>query len=454
MEEIKVQKTYAEFKNALDTEFNTAAESFNRIGYLLKVARDTDILAESGYSTVAEFAEAEYGLRKDDVSRFIAINDRYSEGGYSEQLAERYKGYGRAKLQEMLSLPQSIVDAIPLTTTKASIQEIKKEYKEEQAITDIEVMLEDKNESQEIMSSNLEKILHQLMHDNKELFEKIFSNHEKENVYDTLAPTGVATHIARLAAVGRFMLTLTDINDKMILLDMRTGEKEEYSVDDAVAAVSHILANTGKNANEAYKNLYGEPLEEENTVVKKSQSEKKIEKESTEKTKVEPVQLEENVEVDVVEESEAQTEENVEADVIETPETQTPPDIDLKEVAQSFYQYFMERIDYPATTLQRELHDIAGLNGVIIKIDDRYMLIAAGTAFEIKDRDQTVKEITIDMMLQMLEQMNTQADMEIDAIMENMRNSVKSDDWAGVIDCAQTIISIAQNMIKEESNDE
>lgn len=452
MEEIKAQKTYAEFKNALDTEFNTAAESFNRIGYLLKVARDTDILAESGYSTVAEFAEAEYGLRKDDVSRFIAINDRYSEGGYSEQLADRYKGYGRAKLQEMLSLPQSIVDAIPLTTTKASIQEIKKEYKEEQAITDIEVMLEDKNESQEIMSSNLEKILHQLMHDNKELFEKIFSNHEKGNVYDTLAPTGVATHIARLAAVGRFMLTLTDINDKMILLDMRTGEKEEYSVDDAVAAVSHILANTGKNANEAYKNLYGEPLE--NTVVKKSQSEKKIEKESTEKTKVEPVQLEENVEVDVVEESEAQTEENVEADVIETPETQTPPDIDLKEVAQSFYQYFMERIDYPATTLQRELHDIAGLNGVNIKIDDRYMLIAAGTAFEIKDRDQTVKEITIDMMLQMLEQMNTQADMEIDAIMENMRNSVKSDDWAGVIDCAQTIISIAQNMIKEESNDE
>lgn len=454
MEEIKVQKTYAEFKNALDTEFNTAAESFNRIGYLLKVARDTDILAESGYKTVAEFAEAEYGLRKDDVSRFIAINDRYSEGGYSEQLADRYKGYGRAKLQEMLSLPQSIVDAIPLTTTKASIQEIKKEYKEEQAITDIEVMLEDKNESQEMMSSNLEKILHQIMHDNKELFKKIFSNREKENVYDTLAPTGVATHIARLAAVGRFMLTLTDINDKMILLDMRTGEKEEYSVDDAVAAVSHILVNTGKNAKEAYMNLYGEPLKEEKTVVKKSQSEKKTEKESTEKTEVEPVQLEENVEVDVVEESEAQTEENVEADVIETPETQTPPDVDLKEVAQSFYQYFMERIGYPATTLQRELHDIAGLNGVNIKIDDRYMLISTGTAFEIKDRDRTVKEITIDMMLQMLEQMNTQTGTGIDDIVENMRNSMKSDDWAGVIDCAQTIISIAQNMIKEESDNE
>lgn len=446
MEEIKVQKTYAEFKNALDTEFNTAAESFNRIGYLLKVARDTDILAESGYKTVAEFAEAEYGLRKDDVSRFIAINDRYSEGGYSEQLADRYKGYGRAKLQEMLSLPQSIVDAIPLTTTKASIQEIKKEYKEEQEITDIEVMLENKNESQEMMSSNLEKILHQLMHDNKELFEKIFGNREKENVYDTLAPTGVATHIARLAAVGRFMLTLTDINDKMILLDMRTGEKEEYSVDDAVAAVGHILKNAGDSAKKAYQNLYGEPLEE----IKEMPAcvDEKPAKKSTEE-KEKPVEHEEEVKVAPV-----QQEEVVQAEIVDTAER---PYVDMPLVAQSFYQYFMERIDYPATTLQRELQDIASTLNLNIKINETYTLTANGTDFEIKSEDATVATISSDEMLKALGELNTAEPRDMSRInntIEDIKKALKAEDWNGGINYAEMLISLLLNIIKEESENE
>ena len=102
--------TYKEFKTALDTELKNQAEGFVRTGYLLKKARDTEILKESGYTSVAEFAAQEYGLSKDIVSRYIAINDRYSVNGYSEQLQEKYKGYGVAKLQEMLVLPDSIVE--------------------------------------------------------------------------------------------------------------------------------------------------------------------------------------------------------------------------------------------------------------------------------------------------------------------------------------------------------
>lgn len=454
MEEIKTQKTYAEFKNALDTEFNTAAESFNRIGYLLKVARDTDILAESGYKTVAEFAEAEYGLRKDDVSRFIAINDRYSEGGYSEQLADRYKGYGRAKLQEMLSLPQSIVDAIPLTTTKASIQEIKKEYKEEQEITDIEVMLEDKNESQEAMESTLEKVLHQLMQDNKDLFKKIFADVGKEGIYEALAPNGVATHIARLAAVGKFMLTLTDINDRIILLNMRSGEKEEYSMDDAVAAVGHILKNAGDSAKKAYQNLYGEPLEEIKEMpacvdekVDGKVDEKTEEKSTEEKEK--PVEHEEKVKVAPV-----QQEKVVQTEVVDTAER---PYVDMPLVAQRFYQYFMERIDYPATTLQRELHDIASTLNLNIKINETYTLTANGTDFEIKSEDATVATISSDEMLKALEELNTAEPRDMSRIentIEDIKKALKAEDWNGGINYAEMLISLLLNIIKEESENE
>ena len=76
-------RTYQEFKAATDREVYNQAEGFVRLGYLLRRAEDTEILAESGYKSVVEFARAEYGLTETYVSRYININKRYSEGGYS-----------------------------------------------------------------------------------------------------------------------------------------------------------------------------------------------------------------------------------------------------------------------------------------------------------------------------------------------------------------------------------
>ena len=115
--------TYKDFKQEMDKEIRAAAAGFVKIGYLLKVARDTDVLRESGYQSVAEFAKAEYGLEKDVVSRYIAINDRYSENGYSEYLQEKYSSYGVAKLAEMITLPEGIAEQIQPDMTRNEIQE-------------------------------------------------------------------------------------------------------------------------------------------------------------------------------------------------------------------------------------------------------------------------------------------------------------------------------------------
>ena len=90
--------SYEQYKTALKTELQREAEGFVRIGYLLKVARDTSILKDSGYATVNEFAATEFDLDASQVSRFMNINDRFSEGGYSERLEERFRGIGYAKL--------------------------------------------------------------------------------------------------------------------------------------------------------------------------------------------------------------------------------------------------------------------------------------------------------------------------------------------------------------------
>ena len=158
--------TYEEFRDTLGTELQKQAEGFVKIGYLLKIARDTDILCKSGYKNLVEFAKGEFNLTKDVVSRYIAINDRYSENGYSECLKAEYKGYGMAKLAEMLTLPQEIVESIPVEATKREIQEIKREIREEERITDIEVALEMPQKSEIELETLAEKAIYQQLKDN------------------------------------------------------------------------------------------------------------------------------------------------------------------------------------------------------------------------------------------------------------------------------------------------
>ena len=164
MEQIMYQKSYQEYKAELDGELQRTAEGFVRIGYLLKVARDTNVLAESGYKSVAEFAQAEYNLDKTQVSRFISINDKFSENGYSDHLLPSYQGYGYAKLTIMLQLPDAVNEALDPEMSKAEIQTIHEEYKKEMKKSDLEVMMEEpikeNPQRQQGSENNLEKAIY------------------------------------------------------------------------------------------------------------------------------------------------------------------------------------------------------------------------------------------------------------------------------------------------------
>lgn len=142
MEQLIYENGYQEYKEELHAELEKTSEGFVRIGYLLKVARDTDILVGSGYSDYREFAKSEFGLDKSMVSRFININDRFSEGGNSDRLLEQYKGFGYAKLAMMLTLPEVITEELTPDYTKSEIAQIKEQIDEEKAKTEIEHMAE------------------------------------------------------------------------------------------------------------------------------------------------------------------------------------------------------------------------------------------------------------------------------------------------------------------------
>lgn len=276
-------KSYGEYKAALDGELQRSAESFVRIGYLLKMARDSDVLKESGYRSVNEFAEKEYGLDKSQVSRFIRINDEFSENGYSDYLQERYSSFGYTKLAMMLLLPAEINEELSSGYSKAEIQTIKEEIDEERRTSDLEVMLEEKDGRQQAYS-DFGKVLHQLGRDNPEMYPGM---HEAvcDTVYDgtnrpvagklmdVLAPAGEAFISVRIAGEGRKMLSIKGADMDPVIVDVRSGEKQSCTWDQLINEVENLCPDA-EDARKAWEILYGEPFPENEAEVAPVQPQK------------------------------------------------------------------------------------------------------------------------------------------------------------------------------------
>lgn len=114
---------WTQWKEDIRRKLAETAGNFVHIGYRLKQIRDSGMYG--GAADIFEFAEKEYGLGKSTVSRFIAINEKYSEGGNSLSLKEEFRNFSSSKLSEMLTLPDSEVALITEKTTVREIRELK-----------------------------------------------------------------------------------------------------------------------------------------------------------------------------------------------------------------------------------------------------------------------------------------------------------------------------------------
>lgn len=274
MEEIVTYQSYKEYKADLDKEFQETAEDFVRIGYKLKYARDTDILKESGYANLNEFAYAEYNIDKTVVSRFIRINDRFSEGGNSPQLKEQYRNFGYAKLGIMLQLPDSINEELSPAFSKSEIQAIKEEYDSEMKKTDLEVLMEEKPGGQQDMEDDLSKAVRQLGYDNPELYKEIYRAVAKEDssykapqeangykaLQEALAPAGEGICSIRIPGTGRMLLSIKGIDSDITLTNIRTGEKKGYTWESLHRAAWGLVRIDSRNAEESWIKVYMEPF--------------------------------------------------------------------------------------------------------------------------------------------------------------------------------------------------
>ena len=240
-----------------------SAEGFVRIGYLLKLARDTDVLKGSGYASVNEFAREEYNIDKTMVSRFIGINDRFSEGGNSPQLKEQYRNFGYSKLAIMLQLPDSINEELTPAFSKSEILAVKEEYDAEMEKTDLEVMMEEKPEGQQDMDE-LSKAIWQLGHDSPELYKEIYGAVKSDGSYkalqEAIAPAGEGICSVRIPGTGRMLLSVKGTDSDITLTNIRTGEKKGCAWESLHRAVCRIIRLDSKSPETSWEKVYGEPF--------------------------------------------------------------------------------------------------------------------------------------------------------------------------------------------------
>ena len=289
MNDIVYTKSYEDYKLEVGTELSKASESFVRIGYLLKVARDTTILQGTEYEgNYVKFAEAEFGLEKTQVSRFIRINDKFSVNGNSPELIEQYKGFGTRKLGIMLMLPNELNEELTPDFTVEDIEELKNEIKEEDAISPLEQYaekLENENfqnpAAEKYEESILEGALFNIMKERPDLFVDLATN--RNQILKVLAPIKEQTYITRISGVGRVMVIFHET--EVAVVNARTSEKAKYSLQETEECVNLLFdLSSEEDPKELYAKVFGVPFPEEPKIEKNESKEIKKPKKDSVKT--------------------------------------------------------------------------------------------------------------------------------------------------------------------------
>lgn len=189
---------WLQWKEDIRRKLDETAGNFVHIGYRLKQIRDSGMY--DGAADVFEFAAREFGLGKSTVSRFIAINEKYSEGGNSLELKEEFRGFSSSKLSEMLTLPDSEIQLITERTTIREIRELKgfNSQEPEGAGKDAEACLPEKG-NREAGWTPLEVCLIDFFRARKGMLNDVMQRLDGEpagyrQAAELMAPSGQASH--------------------------------------------------------------------------------------------------------------------------------------------------------------------------------------------------------------------------------------------------------------------
>ena len=177
---------------AIGESLKSAARNVIAVGYWLKQIRDGRLYETAGYGSIWEYARERFGFSMSTASRYMARNDRFSAGGNSPQLDERYQEYGKSQLQEMLSLDEEQLERVSPEMTVKEIRQLRGEREEipemaipgQMEITDfLDNPEQDGQEAEDLTYSQAEPFsvcLEELTEESRENGEAVFATSQQD----------------------------------------------------------------------------------------------------------------------------------------------------------------------------------------------------------------------------------------------------------------------------------
>lgn len=104
------------------SNLQSAVRSVIATGFYLKHIRDNEMYLEAGYKNVNEYAMDRFGLSASATSRYITRNTRFSRGGNSPLIDDRFKDFSKSQLQEMLGMSDEQLEQV---TPDMTVREIR-----------------------------------------------------------------------------------------------------------------------------------------------------------------------------------------------------------------------------------------------------------------------------------------------------------------------------------------
>ena len=116
---------YREAKEIIRNKLQGMTQNFIGIGFYLRQIKESEGFRKDGYESIYEFAEDQYGIKRSTAVRWMQMNEKFSQGGYSPFLDSGYKDFGKSQLQEMLYLDSEQLEEVKPEMTIREIREIR-----------------------------------------------------------------------------------------------------------------------------------------------------------------------------------------------------------------------------------------------------------------------------------------------------------------------------------------
>ena len=100
---------------------------FISLGFYLKEIRDRKLYLSDGYSSVNEYAMDRYKMDRSMVSRSIMLMERFSVGGCTPILDNKWEGFSKSQLIEMAGLEEDQLEQVTPETTVAQLRDLKRQ---------------------------------------------------------------------------------------------------------------------------------------------------------------------------------------------------------------------------------------------------------------------------------------------------------------------------------------